>query len=252
MNVIGIDPAPVKGLHVFDGQHKHVEIDQSRSYIEGIGKQENVLVCWDAPLTGPPMSVVAGGKPWGSTFSQRSIERFFSRSCAGFKTPKGISVRGYSGCPHWALSRSLLGLPRVGPFDYPVDSLPLELINTEKPPSAGRCVVEVHPAIALWLWSREEWGKGSEINWDYKKSPDLMNEIWKVLREVPHVSTLLSGLIKPDSDDKLDAIVAYLLGQLWLDECGAVVLLGDADKGSFLLPKVEGLLDAWEEYIVKD
>jgi Protein of unknown function (DUF429) len=238
----------VKGLHIFDGQHHHIEINQSRSYINRLREKEHVLVCWDSPLTGPPISVVAGGESTGTTFSKRPIESFFSRSATRFKTPKGISVRSYSGCPHWALSRSLLGLPQVGPFDSHIDSLPLARVNSDKPPSTGRHVVEVHPAVALWLWTRKERGEGSEISWDYKKSPDVMTEIWQVLGGVTHVSHLLRSLPKPNSDDELDAIVAYLLGRAWLDECGAVVRLGNENLGSFLLPKVEGLEHAWEKY----
>ncbi len=151
MNIIGIDPAPTKGLDVFDGRHHRVALGGARGYVDSLRSQQDLLVCWDSPLTGPPIRTVEGGEARGSAFSQRPIESFFSKTETGFKTPSGISVRGYSGCPHWTLSRSLLGLPRVGPFDLGGELLPFNLLTTDVPPSTGRHVVEVHPAVALWL-----------------------------------------------------------------------------------------------------
>lgn len=131
MRVIGIDPAPAKGLAVFDGQDRHIPIDKSRSFIAHLAEQSDVLVCWDAPLTGPGAAVVSGGEGTDSSFSKRQIESFFSRTHTGFKAPKGISVLGYAGCPHWALTRSLVGLPRTGPFDDA--KTPFELIGADLP-----------------------------------------------------------------------------------------------------------------------
>src|SRR5580704_8258854 len=70
----------------------------------------NVLVAWDAPLTGPP-----DPESWtnGQDLTIRKIERFF-RNDPLYKVPKGISVLGYSGCSHWTITRRLLGLHRVG------------------------------------------------------------------------------------------------------------------------------------------
>lgn len=249
MNVVGVDPAPVKGLDVFDGHHRHVPLHEARSLIDALKEQPNVLVCWDAPLTGPPTAVVGGGTARGSDFSQRPIESFFSRGESGFKVPVGISIRGYSGCPHWALSRSLLGLPQVGPFDAQGSSLPLALVATDTPPTQGRHVVEVHPAVALWLWTRNERETGA--SWEYKKSLDVMNDLWVILLGIPRVPETLGGRLttRPVSDDVLDAIVAYVLGRLWLREPRSIVLLGDSNRGTFLLPKVEGLEDAWRRYV---
>jgi predicted RNase H-like nuclease len=249
MNVVGVDPAPTKGLDVFDGRHRHVPLDAARSLINELKEQQNVLVCWDAPLTGPPTAVVAGGNARGSDFSQRPIESFFSRRESGFKVPEGISMRGYSGCPHWALSRSLLGLPQVGPFDVNESSLPLVLVTTDNPPIQGRHVVEVHPAVALWLWTRNERETGA--SWKYKKSLEVMSNLWDILLAIPRVSEVIGDPLTsgPASDDELDAIVAYMLGFLWVREHRSVVLLGDSNRGTFLLPRVDGLEDAWARYV---
>ena len=164
MRVVGIDPAPTKGLDVFDGSDRHVAVDGARSFVGSLCTGQSVLVCWDAPLTGPPTAAVYGGEGSGSAFSQRPIESFFSKAGTGFKTPSGIAVRGCCGCPHWALSRALLGLPRVRPFDAAQEMLPLTLVITDAPPTTGFHVVEVHPAVAIWLWCRER--RDSTGSWE--------------------------------------------------------------------------------------
>src|SRR5687767_3398250 len=92
VKIIGIDPAPTKGLDVFDGSDHRFLLAEAHAFIGGLRKGDNVLVCWDAPLTGPAGGVVGGGAPSGSAFSQRPIEQFFSRNRHGFKVPSGISV----------------------------------------------------------------------------------------------------------------------------------------------------------------
>lgn len=243
--VCGIDPAPTKGMSVFDGRDSHIPLLQTRSFIDTLKTKLDLLVCWDSPLTGPPGYVIKGGEANGSSFSQRPIESFFSRAHTGFKTPKGISVRGYSGCPHWALSRSLIGLPRIGPFDK--KTLPFQLISDERQrPVQGRCIVEVHPALALWLWCRNN--RDADESWEYKKNVSVRDSLWKQLLQVSTVSKALSAVSKvpPSSDDELDARLAYALGSLWLKEPSSVFLLGDLDSGTFLLPRVDGLKKAFQ------
>lgn len=248
MKIVGIDPAPTKGLDVFDGQHRRVALDRSRAFVNSLSELQDVLVCWDAPLTGPPRFAVEGGEASGSAFSQRPIESFFLRASSGFKAPKGISVRGYSGCPHWALSRSLLGLPRVGPFDAVETSLPFGLLTTDTPPTAGRHVAEVHPAIAIWLWCRLR--RESESGWEYKKSDAVLRDLWNCLIAIPGILSVFSEACEaPHSDDVLDARVAYLLGRLWLGGSRSVVLLGGANYGTFLLPRVDGLEAAFLQFV---
>jgi len=105
MKVCGIDPAPKKGLTVFDGSDHAIALEDSAAFMAGLAREDDLLVSWDAPLTGPPSSVVGGSAARGAAFTQRPIESFFSRAATGFKTPEGISVQGYSGCPHWGAAR---------------------------------------------------------------------------------------------------------------------------------------------------
>jgi hypothetical protein len=250
MRVSGIDPAPTKGLAVFDGTDRQIGLEDSAAFVTELASSDDHLVCWDAPLTGPPSSVVGGAAAKGAAFSQRPIESFFSRANTGFKTPKGISVQGYSGCPHWALTRCLLGLPRVGKFDAQAESLPfLPLTRDDQRPVRGRCVVEVHPAVALWLWCRE--GRRATASWLYKKDRTVVLELWEELLKVPSVAGVLSGAraTVPKSDDQLDARVAYALGRLWLDDPVSVLLLGDADSGTFLVPYVQGIEEAFRLFV---
>lgn len=119
MRVIAIDPAPGKESTVFEGtEYLQLSAQELREYVDQLADaKESVLVCWDAPLTGPFDPASAGS--YRFDFTKRPIERFFSLNETGFKTPKGISVLGYGACPHWTISRALLGLPRVGPYDEP-------------------------------------------------------------------------------------------------------------------------------------
>lgn len=250
VRVFGIDPAPTKGMAVFDGEDRHISIPESRSFIDTLKTESNLLVCWDSPLTGPPLSVVEGGLANGSAFSQRPIEGFFSQAQTGFKTPHGISVRLYSGCPHWALSRSLFGLPRTGPFD--METLPFRLISGEdQQPTSGQWIAEVHPALALWLWCRKD--RELDASWAYKQDAVVRRNLWNQLLQVPVVSRALSPTcpVAPSSDDVLDARVAYALGHLRLHEPQSVVVLGNLDTGTFLLPKVDGLVEAFRAFTQK-
>ena len=108
MRIVGIDPAPSKGLHVFDGQHAQVPVEHCRAFLAELESSPNVLLCWDAPLTGPSSGTVAGNEAVGRDFTQRLVESFFRKASTGFKAPKGVSVLGYAGCPHWTLGRSLM------------------------------------------------------------------------------------------------------------------------------------------------
>jgi predicted nuclease with RNAse H fold len=248
VRVIGIDPAPTKGLAVFDGEYRTIPVREARSFLENLANEtHDLLICWDAPLTGPASGVLRGGSPTVSSFSQRPIESFFRKS-VGFKTPKGISVLGYSGCSHWALSRSLIGLPRTGPFDR--DDLPFTLASEDRMrPSSGRHVVEVHPAVALWLWCKDR--RPAEAHWEYKQNVDVQQELWNHIVQIREISRCLASdcATPPSSDDELDAWAAYALGRLWLDEPSSVMLLGDLDQGSLLMPRSDGLEAAYQKFV---
>lgn len=247
VNVIGIDPAPAKGLSVFDGQDHQIPISDARRFLAEMKAKPDVLLCWDSPLTGPPRATIMGGEAEASAFTQRPIESFFSRREHEFKTPKGISVRGYSGCSHWAMSRSLIGLPRTGPFDTESAALPFDLISSNDRPTRGRYVVEVHPALALWLWCRDV--RPEHANWEYKNDPLVLREVWDCLLAVQNMAEILNAPQPPDTDDILDARLAYALGRMWIEKADSVFLLGDLDHGTFLLPRVNGLNTAFENFV---
>ena len=256
MNVSGIDPAPKRGLQVFDGADRQIELEDAAAFLAGLARDDDHLVCWDAPLTGPPSWVVDGAAAEGSAFCQRPLESFFGRASAGFKTPPGISVQGYAGCPHWALTRSLLGLPRVGRFDAKAESLPFRPMTSDSQrPERGRCIVEVHPAVALWLWCRDE--RGVAASWLYHRSKvrkvdreKVLRGLWESLLKVRACAGVFPPTLRdPGTDDELDARVAYALGRLWLDDPAKVSFLGDADTGGFLLPRVPGMEERFRSFV---
>ena len=249
MRVIAIDPAPGKRSTVFDGaDFLQCTAAELREFVNEIAsKKEAVLVCWDAPLTGPFDPATAGS--YRFDFTKRPIERFFSLEETGFKTPKGISVLGYGACPHWTISRSIIGLPRVGPFDRQENKLPLKLVTAFSDKIRSRkSVAEIHPGLAAWLWCRGE--RGADASWVYKGSKDEMRrvreEMWEIALER---SGFEDELPHPKTDDEFDAAIGYILGKLFVS--GGVkaprrsLILGDSEYGAFLLPNIPGLADAW-------
>jgi hypothetical protein len=180
-----------------------------------------------------------------SDLTQRIIEAFFSTG--KYKTPKGVSVLSYSGCPHWTISRRMLGLPRIGPHDSKI-GLPFTLIvRDDDAPTAGRNVVEVHPALALWLWFRDA---RLQSSWRYKEETGTREEIWNLLRgrfdSVLPENLRFAGGTAPD-DDELDAVSAWLLARCWPSRQN-VALLGDNETGALLLPRDEALRQEFQRF----
>ncbi len=274
MRVVAIDPAPGKESTMYSAETGFDQIsakDLRRRIEEREFERPPALLCWDAPLTGPRNPEDAG---YPRDFTVRRLDSFFrqekfwsKRKGKGFKTPTGISVQPYPGCPHWTISRSLLGLPRLGPFDAAYDSLPFHLLpdreNEVRGPEVARmdrsCIVEIHPAVAAWLWCKDHddlrsrsWKRGK--GWRYKgdkKDTTLQNEMWDVIGGKCGTG---ESLPRPKGDDQFDAAIGYILAVKWLrgdrGDNGEeeVVLLGDRENGSMLLPRVDGLCEAWEEF----
>jgi hypothetical protein len=73
---------------------------------------------------------------------------------------------------------------------------------------------------------------------------NLQNHICKIIELTKRLSINVDdNAEKPNSDDHLDAYIAWLLGKLWLtqsaaDSVGSIKLIGD-DDGYFLLPDVK-------------
>ena len=258
MRVVAIDPAPgSKGSTMYSGGDDFPQIagEKMRRVLDGERKRGPVLLCWDAPLTGPrdPENADRPGD-----FIQRRLDKFFVQQKWGFRTPPGIAVLPYASCWHWTISRSVLGLPRVGRYDADFDSLPFRLLPDENGEGGSAelarmdrsCIVEIHPAVAAWLWCKEEWGdSGHDGAWRYKgrkKVPKLRCEMWKVIRRKCKIGESLPQTLA--NDDQFDAIIGYILGVKWLRGDDDVVLLGDRENGSMLLPRTKGLCEAWEEF----
>jgi hypothetical protein len=237
IKVIGIDPAPGKASHVVeDGLPREpMPAKQLASYLDQLrGQHERVLVCWDAPLSGPADPDTL--EVTGSDHTQRPIEKFFSRQ-AGYKAPTGISVLPYGGCPHWTISQRLLGLPRTGPWMTSWDDLPFYLVEEDRMPARdGHYIAEVHPAVALWLWGIDSDKPPSD--WRYKKDATVRAQMWKMLERRLIADGLLNAghVFEPSDDDDLDAFVAWALGTFWAEGHNSVGLLGNRSTGSFLVP----------------
>lgn len=243
MKVIGIDPAPSKASHVVDsGSHPPEEM-ASEKLVEFLGDQreqnESLLVCWDAPLTGPAFPDDEDhSRHWVGDHTKRPIEKFFSQK-KGLKTPKGISVQMYAGCSHWAFSQRVVGLPRTGPFMTHWSDLPFALVTEDEPPrSPGHYIVEVHPAVAIWMWVRHDQPDRPPDAWEYKKNDTVRQDIWDVLaRRFEEVGVLdAQHDYEPGDDDDLDAFVAWALGKLWVRGSDEVTMLGNRRTGSMLIP----------------
>ena len=239
-------------LSVFDGEADIVvPLDQARAYVAGLSGVKDLLLCWDAPLTGPPAEVLRGGEAYRAAFTKRPIERFFSIATTGFQTPTGISVQGYAGCQHWTLSRSLVGLPRTGPFDAAANQLPFRLAKDDVPPSRGRWIVEVHPALALWLWCSRK--VSSLEDWEYKKNKATLLLLASMLAETAFTTIpQLVSVPPPRNDDELDARIAFALGTLWMRESPGASLLGGPDVGAFLLPDDPTVVDAFRRFLASE
>lgn len=251
MRVIGVDPAPGSGGHVFDGRYRRVTTTQLSEELNTAAELGDALVCWDAPLSGPADPDQVSARP--GELTKRPIEEFFTQARWGFRVPSGISVLGYGACSHWTISRQLIGLPRVGQWDSAWSLLPFCLLTGEPPRAPGCYIVEVHPALALWLWcgfGQSPWSGP----WNYKEDDSVFLKLWNrlvaiisVLAPPLHGILVASGV--PNSDDDLDARIAWLLGELWLQNRGIVSNLGSLALGTFLVPTSPELAASFSKFV---
>ena len=118
----------------------------------------------------------------------------------------------------------MLGLPKFSIYDK--DEIPFRLITNESDIKlGGRMVTEVHPAIAIYFWYGEKSIKG------YKTKT---SQVGKIFDKISKRWKLTLG-IKPKNSDQLDALVAFVLGTLWLKKDGVEIY--EHKNGSFLLPE---------------
>lgn len=109
MRVVAIDPAPSKESTMYSAEDGFRQIpgEKMRSTLEGL--KPPVLLCWDAPLTGPRNPDDAG-RP--RDFTQRRLERFFCQHRDGVQDSQGHLRAGVCGLP--ALDDLAFG-PRPAP-----------------------------------------------------------------------------------------------------------------------------------------
>ena len=209
------------------------------------------LICWDAPLTGPKLN---GGRSFRpeKNYSQRRIEAFFKtaykpghdKKLWGTNHVKGINVQPYCGCPHWIISRAVFGYPILGNF-CTAQSDPKGKLQTQEaysPSSGGKDIVEVHPALALWLMQPESErhqqdytykGKGATAAERANAIERLFGGLKRFVRNDAEARSVVKNVSVDDlSDDKLDALTAWVLGTLWSKNSGDVRLLGDEVDGT--------------------
>ena len=243
LKILGVDPAPVKGLTIFNGNaFEQVKIkDIKRLFIDKYDTCEQILICWDSPLATPMSS-------WHNPLYERAVELFFRKFFPD--TPKGISTLAYAGCPHWTVSQYVLGYPILNPKlkEYHETNANYKLLLPENTPRdilSGRWVAEVHPALAMWLWLKSKTVesfqyKGTGIS----KSKSIANSrsLFLSLQSIDEIA-LVTKIEKEEiiSNDHLDAYIAWLLGALWVNqkaECKDSIKFLGSDEGYFLLPDI--------------
>ena len=107
-HVIGIDPAPRKPAVICEGDRFETVPPQAlaefiRRRIKG---EEHLLIAWDAPLSFDGTI----------SYSDRPIDKAVRAFIANEPRLKGGAVYAlpFSGCPHWAITCDVLGLPIGG------------------------------------------------------------------------------------------------------------------------------------------
>ena len=251
MRVIGIDPAPSKNTVIYLGEGDFVSKHPTelKNYIDDEKAKSDVLLCWDAPLTTGKLTPGENDKKNKdySEFNWRKFEYIvnYTKDMDWNIPPKGISTMGYAGCSHWVLTQYCLGLPTVYE-KWNKNDLPFVLITTPTRPNNGSNIVEVHPALALWCLlsdkykNEQEWiykNDKDEKIWPYKKDKSCLKDSMAIIKELAKKH----GITCPDieSDDHLDAYIAWLLGRMWLDKKDDVILVGNGNTGAILLPNTE-------------
>ena len=250
--IISVDPAPSKKSTVYDsyflehGENPFLELDAIqlyRHFKKAKDESKKILALWDAPLTGPWLtdlkqesdSELSDCPP----FYFRKIEKHFSEKYRNI-----VSVLGYAGCSHWAISQAILGLPRIGDYCCPPEKLPFRLLTEKSPPrdESGHFVVETHPALGVAILLGK---KADDLLNTYKKRGKAVgernNSILKLVKMIDkHCHNLgypeltIPSIVK--TDDQLDAFVGFIFAKIWLAG-GPVEIHGNLLYGAMLLPR---------------
>lgn len=218
--VLGIDPAPSKETWIYTDESTFLAKrpgDLSDYLREELRTHGDMLISWDAPLSFDP----------SKGFSDRPVDKLVRSAVKGHPKiePSAVNSLPFSGCPHWAISSHVLGYP-IGPA-----KLGLRLVES---PAPGRCLVEVHPAVALAVWwilfdCAGEFPKYKGLKGGRAARRAVLSRIADGLAQLDPPESVR------DSDDHLDAWVAWKLGHSFL--AGDAELLGSVEAGSYLLPR---------------
>ncbi len=282
---VGVDPAPSWGGAVAEciykggkfgcfqlhKKKKHGELRTRLTELANLSSEEYAIVGWDAPLTGPPKPDDETNSLCKGQLSDRGIEKALRRIVVRKRTEvkkqtgvKGVSVRPFGGCSHWTITRNLVGLPRVGKWDRQEKCLPFHLLTEDALLSKKSYIVEVHPAVALWLWVSEDnlelqrdesyfiYKGGSKKQEDQlKRRGEILDRVFKhwenneaTVRFMDDLDLKLETHRKLiiESGDSLDAFIAMALVCLFVrsrtmqPDQRPVKLFGDRERGAMLLP----------------
>lgn len=268
--IISVDPAPSKDSTVFDSKDGFLKLDAftlDQHLKKARRSDQPVLLAWDAPLTGPwsldsiPVKEKTDNKRDFNPFYQRYIEKdlgakFSSGKTAIYeKSKKVVTVLGYAGCSHWAISRAILELPRVGRYCLPNSSLPFALLTKDERPSSstkGNYVVETHPALAMAMLFKDN--HKAELALQRYKSAKKQERLGAIETLKESLKTKLSDFPDTfvviddydqmeavnaiDDDDHLDAFVGFLLARHWITSSKRLLveIRGNLEEGAILLP----------------
>lgn len=223
--VVGVDPAPGKASVACIGGDEFEKIapaampDWVQNLLEGNAR---VVIAWDAPLSFDP----ANG------YSDRPVDRDVRAWVKGLGTRIGssaVSVLPFSGCPHWAISCAVLGMP--------FGKAPAGLLLAATPSAGDKLVIEVHPAVSIARWwnalvtdmpmPRYKRGKTTTAK-------DVRNALDRIGSGLAPLAIPQAALV---DDDHLDAWVAWKMAAGFLQ--GKAGWIGSPKSGGYVVPIVD-------------
>ena len=214
IEAIGIDPAAGKETCIWhQNDYMFVRAQHVRLAIDKLLREyRDCIIAWDAPLSFAH-----------SSFSDRKVDKA-TRSWVKEKVAQGrleksaVNALPFSGLSHWVISCEALGSP-FGEKHNGLNLYPNSIFNGEQ----GQHLIEVHPAVSMaCLWLDKNIEEPFPV---YKKSKQARQVIVRALN-FPEVCA--------DSDDILDAYVAYLMAVSFADK--KAVSVCEPKVGSYVLP----------------
>ncbi|MGO9122003.1 MAG: hypothetical protein ACLQPD_30870 [Desulfomonilaceae bacterium] len=234
MRILGIDPAPGKGLSVFDPYRPdngevfyQLEARKAKIWFNKLVESSNrqIVIGWDAPLSAD----------FSATYTRRPIEELLWQKWSA------AAVQGFSTCQHWTISIDLLGRPL--PSDRvkePDDRIPL--LDEFQARTANFGIIETHPAVAMAvMWPKgQTFPKYKGVNTSEERS--AIQTIQIVLRQQAEKTFATAWTEFPEltpagmnQSDLLDAQISFL--EVMACRTGRAIMLGDVFRGGFAVPR---------------